>query len=443
MAGEHVVFPEIQYNAGITGCRGKLSWARTLAYPIHNDDGKLARVIVMIEDVAEKKTAEEQKKNLERQLIHSQKMEAVGALASGVAHDFNNILQGLSGYIRTAGSHARDEGLSRTLREMDRLIERAADLVRDLLTFGHQVKPETKSLDLNEEIRQAVRMLDRTLPKMIHVDTRLAPDLPKVSGDPRQMTQVILNLAANARDAMPTGGELTFETTTLAVAEALPGGIPAGDYVVLKVTDTGQGMDEKLLPHIFTPFFTTKKPGKGTGLGLSTVFGIVKAHGGFMTCESQPDRGTQFAIHLPDRAVETSAAQAAALSASEAPPGQGETILLVDDEEFIRTTAAEFLEDGGYQVITASCGEDALEACRTRPDRPDLVMLDYSMPGMGGRKCLERLVRIYPGIRVLVASGYASRDVETDLIDLGARGFVPKPYRMGELMVVIRRILDE
>jgi CheY-like chemotaxis protein len=279
---------------------------------------------------------------------------------------------------------------------------------------------------------------------MIEIHLDLDPELPFISGDPGQIEQVLLNLATNAAQAMPDGGLLTFTTRSPELspeqAKAWPG-LPPGPQVSLEVSDTGLGMDEETISHIFEPFFTTKPLGEGTGLGLSTVYGIVANHGGRITCRSALREGSTFTIHLPSR--HTHAAAPAPAPFAPAPLLAGsETILVVDDEEAIRDSCREALADQGYGVLLAASGEEALNLCRQRPGRVHLVILDLNMPGMGGFRCLEALLRLAPPPKVVISSGYRSEAIARDLSDLGADGFVDKPYRLKEMMAKVREVLD-
>jgi PAS domain S-box-containing protein len=399
--------------------------------------GDPAGIVVILRDVT-------RTKRMEEQLRQAQKMEAVGTLAGGVAHDFNNILQAISGYVQLMMDRAPAAGEDRHyLVEIEGAAQRASALVRRLLTFSRKVETELRPVDLNDRIRHAVEILRRTMPKMIFIETRLAEDLRPINADANQLEQVLLNLGTNARDAMPEGGRLTFTTRNLSPEETqeLPEAGP-GDYVLLTVADTGQGMDEKALAQIFDPFFTTKEVGKGTGLGLAMVYGIVKTHGGVITCRSQPGQGTTFDLYWP-----AAGAQAARTTpAEQAPvalPRGDETILLVDDERSILDVAGSFLSGHGFSILTADTGERALQVYAEKGGEIDLVVLDLGMPGMGGRRCLEALRELDPEAKVLVASGYSDDGLIKGILETGATGFIPKPYRLTELLGKVREVLDE
>jgi len=382
---------------------------------------------------------------MERQLRQSQKMEALGTLAGGVAHDFNNILGVIMGYAELAMDAARqgaDNGMD--IEEIIKATQRARDMVRQILTFSRKVDPNLEPCDLNKEILQIKKVLEHTLPKMIRIKTHLASDLRPVKIDAGQMEQVLINLAANAADAMPDGGELVIETKNQDLDEEYCQGhleAHSGAYVVLQVSDSGHGMDETTRRRIFDPFFTTKQTGKGTGLGLSSVFGIVKGHGGLIYCYSEPGQGTIFKIYLPAHETEgtrgpSSPAESGVFS------GRGETVLLVDDEETLLDLGKQILMGAGYKVIKAVNGEEALAIHRSRGPEIDLVILDLNMPGMGGHRCLLELMARDPGLKILIASGYSVNGAATKSLQAGAAGFISKPYRKDELFKSIRRVLD-
>ncbi|MFZ5586334.1 MAG: PAS domain-containing hybrid sensor histidine kinase/response regulator [Thermodesulfobacteriota bacterium] len=385
--------------------------------------------------------------SLERQLRHAQKMEAVGTLTSGIAHDFNNILQAVGGYAqlvqeRTAGNPE----LRGYLEQMLATLERAAELVKRLLTFSRKVEPRLEPVDLDQVVASGVRLLQHTLPKMITIVHRPEAGLPPVLGDFGQLEQVVLNLGANAGDAMPDGGRLEFATSRLDWDQAqrlLPAGALAGEYVRLSVTDTGQGMDEEVQKKMFEPFFTTKAVGKGTGLGLAVAYGILQNHGGFVSCASQPGQGATFDLFFPALAKKAQP-QGGPAGAAEAPDHGGEeTLLLADDEPGIRASLGQYLRRRGYQVLEAGSGEEALAILAGKRERVDLVVLDLGMPGMGGLECLRRLRQAGNQVAVMVASGYAPQGpVQDALQELGAY-FIPKPFRLATMLGSIRAVLDQ
>jgi PAS domain S-box-containing protein len=401
-------------------------------------DGNPVGSIINLRDITEQK-------KLQGQLQHAQKMEAVGTLAGGIAHDFNNLLQAVQGYAELLfRGKPQDHPDCGSLQKILNAAKRGAELTRQLLTFSRKVESRKRPLDLNYEVHEVQRLLERTIPRMIDIELHLADDLKIVSVDPVQMEQVLMNLAVNSKDAMPQGGRLVIETKNVTLdAEFCKThlGSKPGDYVMLGVSDTGHGMDSRTIAHIFEPFYTTKGPGKGTGLGLAMVYGIVKDHDGYITCNSAPAVGTTFKIYLPavDEPAEIPEERERLTQAKKG----SETILLVDDEEFIRDVAVQLLREFGYNVLTAANGEAALEIYRKEHRRIDLVILDLIMPGMGGMKCLRKILEINPQGRVLVASGYSASGPAREAIDAGARGYLGKPYDIDKMLAVIREVLEK
>ena len=403
---------------------------------ITDTDGHSTGMVVNLTDMTSLK-------QLESQLRQSQKMEAVGTLAGGIAHDFNNILHAISGYAQLlAPRSAQNSPQKLYSAEIQKAVERASELVRNLLTFSRKVETNLQPVDLNQEIKQAVRILERTLPRMIKIETGLQEDVWQVNADPIQIEQILLNLGLNASDAMPEGGVLSINTRNITLKEHSPSiteETPPGDYVLLSVSDNGSGISLENQKHIFDPFFTTKEVGKGTGLGLSMVYGAVQNHSGTISCESQPGKGSVFNIHLP-RCAESPGQALKRLESKELVQMGTETILLVDDDESILGLGRVALEKIGYRVITACCGEDALDIYAEQGQDIDLVLLDLNMPGMGGERCLEGLRKRNPEIKVIVASGYSSESTEEHITALGASSFLAKPYRLKELAKVVREV---
>ncbi len=389
--------------------------------------------------------ADRERRKFQAQLQRGKRMEALGVLAGGVAHDFNNILQAISGHVQLMMNEpAPAARYGDYLERIDRSVASGAKLVQRLLAFGRKTEPQMQPLDLNYELRQAVALLERTIPKMITIALELAADLPVISGDPAQLERVFLTLANNARDAMPEGGRLTLRTAVYHHLRPRPGGLmnlPLGPYVTLEVRDTGQGIPREALEHVFEPFFTTKGAGGGTGLGLATVYGIVKSHRGHVTCASRAGRGTVFTIYLPVASAPEPIAEGGA-PAVEDGLGGDELLLLVDDEEAILAATREALERYGYRVLAAATGEMALAIYGRQKGKIALVLLDLNMPGMGGIKCLGRLLQLDPRARVVVASGYVDEAARAEAKAAGAKEIIGKPYRFVELLSKIRRCLD-
>ena len=404
--------------------------------PVRNSAGEIVNFVDVGHDMT-------QHVYLQRQLIQAQKMEAVGTLAGGIAHDFNNLLQIILGYselvqfsIAEGGSGQEEIGFIR------QAAARGAELVQQILTFSRNVETKPRPLDLNREIRQAQTMMARTIPKMISIQLALAQDLKTVNADPGQMEQVLLNLAVNAQHAMPEGGCITIRTENVILDHDYADGhfgVKPGEYALLSVSDTGHGMEKKIVDHIFEPFYTTKGPEEGTGLGLAIVFGIVKGHGGHIECYSEPGQGAIFRIYLP--VIESEVSENEAIT--EKPPESGtETILLVDDEESILELGKRILTRAGYTVLTASHGKVALETYRTRKGEVDLIILDLIMPEMGGKECFEKLIKMDPNARIIIASGYSVDRLTKKDAGRGPAGILGKPYRMRQMLQVVRTVLD-
>ncbi len=406
-------------------------------------DNELIAIQAVYSDITDRKQAEIEKAKLEAQLLHAQKMEAIGILAGGIAHDFNNILGAIIGFSQMALMDA-EKGISKPhdLKQILRSSERAKHLVKQILTFSRRIAPELSSQQLNQVIRQTVTLLERTLPKMVSIQTELSPDLSPIHADPIQIEQVLMNLGTNAADAMPDGGVLSIRTENVLIETDICDAfinMPSGPYVLLTAADTGFGMDKNTLKHIFDPFFTTKGVGKGTGLGLATVFGIVKTHSGHILCQSQPGKGTAFQIYFPAYATTPMPPVKTDLPA-EVQSGK-ETILLVDDDPSIRELGQELLERYGYRVLLAESGEEALLQFVAHSGSIDIIILDLGMPGMGGYRCLTELLKIDSAVSILIASGYGPVGQAQEALNSGAKGFISKPYRIEDLLVAIRKVV--
>ena len=382
-------------------------------------------------------------KLFEAQLLQACKMEAVGTLAGGISHDFNNLLQAIMGYTQLLLlDKSKEDPDFLHLEQIEKSAQRGSELTRQLLTFSRNVESKLRPLNLNNEIKRTYTILKRTIPRMIDIELLLEDNLKNINADPTQMEQIFMNLGVNSRDAMPDGGRLIFETKNVVLDEEYfkthPAAMP-GEYVMMSIADTGSGMDKETMEHIYEPFFTTKDVGKGTGLGLAMVYGIVESHGGYITSYSKPDEGTTFRIYYP---VLQSDIEVQASEEAEELQGGSETILLVDDEEAVLDIAKSMMERFGYTTITAENGEDAIEIFKKSNPYPDLVILDVGMPGMGGHKCLIELLKIYPDLKVIIASGYSENGKIEKTIESGAAGFIAKPYRLADMLKKVREILN-
>jgi signal transduction histidine kinase len=383
--------------------------------------------------------------NTEKQLLQSQKLEAVGRLAGGISHDFNNLLTVILGYSDIMKRNLQESHpLRRNVEEIVRASERAASLTRQLLAFSRKQVMQPKVFDLNTVITDLEKMLRRMIGEDIELRVSLQGELGNIEADPVQLEQVMMNLVVNARDAMPKGGKLCIESTNVYLDEAYARehlSVVPGDYVMLAISDTGCGMDEETRQHIFEPFFTTKEQGKGTGLGLSMVYGIVKQSGGNIWVYSEEGRGTTFKIYFPR--VAAHAEEHKRTSGALDGPRGSETILLVEDAELVRNLAREVLEGAGYRVLEAANAEAAIDLCeRINGDRIDLLLTDVIMPGMSGNEMSRVLLKKQPGMPVLYMSGYTDDAiVQHGVLDAGIN-FLQKPFTPGALALKVREVLD-
>jgi PAS domain S-box-containing protein len=395
-----------------------------------------------IRDLTDRKQAESELRERDDQLRQSQRMEAIGTLAGGVAHDFNNILTAILGYTGLLKRMVPQvEGVHKAADVMEKAAKRGAVLTQQLLGFARKGKNESAAVDLAVIVEEVIGLLQRTIDKNIVIHRNCVPGSAVVIGDPGQLHQVIVNLAVNARDAMPEGGELTLATSIVELdmeeSRRRPGANP-GSYVRLSVEDTGCGISEEVRERIFEPFFTTKELGKGTGMGLAMVYGIVRNHGGTIGVKSEVGRGTTIEIHLP---------HASGVVATEAPsrtgravPGTGR-ILVVDDEDGVREVAADLLSSLGYQVTTAADGAAAVNRYRESGDEIDVVLLDLAMPGMGGRECFLALKELDRDVKAVLCTGYGFNVAAQQLLDEGMLAIVAKPYALEQLSDAIEQAL--
>jgi signal transduction histidine kinase/CheY-like chemotaxis protein len=410
------------------------------AYLTRDKAGEPIGFVGVGRDVSEKYVAETEKKKLEAQLQQAQKMEAIGNLAGGIAHDFNNILMGMQGNASLMLLNMdTDHPYYEKVKGIERYVESGAALTKQLLGFARGGKYEVKITDLNDLITKTALMFGRTK-KEINIHTDDLQPVRNVEVDQSQIEQVLLNLFVNAWHAMPGGGDLYLGTDDVDIDENFikPYRVEPGSYVCITVSDNGLGMDKATQQRIFEPFFTTKKMGRGTGLGLASAYGIIKNHGGFIEVESEAGEGASFHIYLPasDKQVidETDAFE-------EVLKGN-ETILLVDDEMMIIEVGQEILNALGYEVLPALSGQEAVEIYTNKNTSIDMVVLDMIMPGMSGGEAYDQLKKINPQVRVLLCSGYSLSGQATEILDRGCDGFIQKPFKLRELSVKIREILD-
>ena len=417
-------------------------WYNTI---LTHPDGSVMGIASLVLDITERIQAEQEKQLLEAQLLQAQKMEAVGNLAGGIAHDFNNLLQGISGYtqLMLIDCAKRGEDICR-LKGIEKATRRAADLIRQLLTFSRKIESDLRPINLNSEIQQIKEMLGRTLPKMIAIELDLDPHISDINGDPIQIEQILLNLAINAMHAMPEGGRLAIATRNISLDKEFCRhhlGARQGPHVLLTVSDNGSGMDQVTLARIFEPFYTTKTIGHGSGLGLSMVYGIVKSHQGYIECHSGAGKGTVFKIYFP--LVVVAPVESRPEPVAEHCPTGTETILFIDDDAAVRDIATDVLVRHGYTTLAAASGEEGLERYRSRKSGIDLAVVDLNMPGMGGVKCTQALKALNPDIRILIISGYNPKGILRQRLEEDCKGFILKPFGISELLIRVRQVLDE
>jgi two-component system, cell cycle sensor histidine kinase and response regulator CckA len=398
--------------------------------------GRRVRLVVA-QDISERHL-------LEQQLRQAQKMEAVGRLAGGVAHDFNNLLMVIKGHteLLMSGLPAGDR-VARKIAQIDRAADRATSLTKQLLAFSRMQVLQPRVMNLNAIVEDMGKLLPRLIGEDIELNIRMAADLGSIRADASQMEQIIMNLAVNARDAMPNGGRLFIETSNADLDDAYNVTHPivqAGRYVSLAVSDTGIGMDAETQAHIFEPFFTTKEAGKGTGLGLATVYGVVKQSGGFIWVYSEVGKGTSFKIYLP-RVDQVEEKGSAPNAAGEAPRG-AETILLAEDEQDVREVAREFLESAGYTVVEARDGNEALRVAGDRNRGIDLLVTDMVMPGMTGRELAQRIQALRPALPAIFMSGYSEQTAAENAQSNGSIYLLTKPFSRSGILRTIREALN-
>ena len=382
------------------------------------------------------------RKQRERVSHRSQRLESIGTLTGGIAHDLNNVLTPILMGAKLLASGRAAGNRQGLLDTMVASAQRGADLIKQLLAFAGGIRGERSPVRLDQLISETRGLLEHTLPKSIQIETQVDADCPPVLGDATELSQILMNLSINARDAMPDAGTLTIEATCALLngnASQLHPDAHPGRYVLLKVSDTGSGMTPEVLDRIFDPFFTTKEVGKGTGLGLATVQGIVKSHGGFINVYSEPGFGSMFSIYLPAVAKAESTADGSSEAIAES--GYGQTVLLVDDEIFILQMTVAALEASGYRVLTARDGAAAIAMFSQHRDEVSAVLLDMMMPGLDGLQTLDQLRRIDPEVVVIACSGLRTSQRETEVLERGAKAFLPKPYSEADLLKMLSQVL--
>jgi len=428
VGGEPITF-HVEWKEGSYACHVE---------PLRGSNGEVSGAICMALDVTDRK-------QLEERFRQAQKMEAVGRLAGGIAHDFNNLLMVIQGYADLLAERLpAGDSLRRNAEQIQLASQRATSLTQQLLAFSRKQILAPTVLNVQSVVADMERILRRLIGEDIELGTSSEQDLWLIKGDRSQIEQVIMNLAVNARDAMPSGGRLTIETANVELDDSfsnIPAVLAPGEYVMLAVTDNGIGMDSATQAHIFEPFFTTKEKGKGTGLGLATVYGIVKQSGGYIWVYSEPGRGTAFKIYFPRIEEETSVTGRERPETRSLPRGS-EMILLVEDEKGVRELAREYLEMSGYSVIEAENGHAALELAAMHAGPIHLLMTDVVMPGISGRELAERVMQIRPGIKVLYMSGYTDQAVVRHGILQTDAVLLQKPFSLATLASKLSEILS-
>lgn len=434
---------DYEYNENENFCSdGRRVWVSWSNKSIVDAEGRLCEILSVGTDITERKHAQEERDALQLQLFRVQKMEAIGTLAGGIAHNFNNILMGIEGYtslmMMTMDPSHPHYAKHKLIQEQ---VRSGSHLTQQLLGFARGGKYEVKPTDINALVERTLALFSKTA-KDITIETQYAKPVWMIDADQMQIEQVLLNLFINAGQAMPGGGKIAIETgnVTLSAAETQSHDAPAGKYVKISVNDTGMGMDERTMERVFDPFFTTKDTGRGTGLGLPSAYGIVRNHGGFITVESSPGKGSTFTVYLRVAERESRPAEK---DKAVMPVRGNETILVVDDEMTVRDVTKENLENLGYRVYVAENGQDAVSLYREKGAQIDLVILDVIMPGMSGEKTYDALKEINPGVKVMLSSGYTINGQAQQIMDKGCRGFIQKPYDINELSSKIRIIIEE
>jgi len=425
-------------NLNVHRTDGKRRVCNMTVSPVFGEDGKLLAAAIVAVDITEREA-------LQAKLLESQKLESVGRLAGGVAHDFNNILSGILGFASLMRQQLEpDSPFRHYVEAIEQSSNRASELIHQLLAFAKGGKHKIQSVDLTSVARETLALLSRTLKPNILVTMESDPHLHTVSADSSQMQQLLMNLCINSRDAVGESGEIHILLKNVEIDEAAMkqlGLKAAGPHVCITVRDNGCGIPAEVSQHIFEPFFSTKEQGSGYGLGLSVVYGIVDVHRGALQVLSEPGNGAQFDIYLPATGQPAQRSSSNGLQ-TEALPSGSETVLVVDDEQLIRALLHEALTMAGYKVIEANNGEQAVSVYRARQKEVAVVILDLIMPGMGGVDAFNRIREINPNVRCIVSSGYAAGDINSQSLAGPYVRFVPKPYQASALLASVRELLD-
>jgi two-component system cell cycle sensor histidine kinase/response regulator CckA len=408
---------------------------------LFNLEGK-PTILSTVRDITERKHAEKEKALFESRLVQSQKMEAIGTLAGGVAHDFNNILTALMGYASLLQTKMEESDPRKTyVRQILTLSDRAAEVTKSLLTFGRKQRISRKPLRINETIRETVNLLTRLLNEDILVSVALSTKNPTIMADATQIHQILINLATNARDAMPEGGTFSIKSRVVSLSDKFRkthGYGEPGTYALIMATDTGTGMDEMTKARIFEPFFTTKELGKGTGLGLASVYGIVMEQNGYITVDSEPGHGTTFRMYFP---LVKHLEDSLSLQGQEI-KGGSDTILIVEDNPDVRGLVTEILQEHGYTTLEAADGEDAIRIFMENNDKIGLVIIDVVLPKKNGREVYEEIIKANPNVKTLFTSGHTDDIILEKGIEDGSFEFIAKPLLPDDLLLKVRQVLD-
>ena len=412
--------------------------------PVYDAKGRLSGFIAVQEDISERKRGEAERKRLESQLLQTQKLESIGTLAGGIAHDFNNILGIILAYSTSLRNVDQPhQKVAAAAEVINQAVGRGAELVKQILTFARKADVVYGLVNINIMIKELKRMLSETFPRTVSIATNLGDDVPEITADATQIHQAILNICVNARDAMPAGGQVLLETRLVTRSE-VSGYYPEATnekYIRVGISDTGSGMDDSTRQRIFEPFFTTKAKGKGTGLGLSVVYGVVKNHNGFVKVDSEIGKGTSFQLYFPVPLTSDKPAPRSEKSLVDIPGGT-ESILVVEDEEHLISVLAGLLKSKGYRVLLARDGYEAVETYERYQHEIAVVVSDLGLPKMTGQDAFMRMKSVNPNVKVIFGTGYLDPDLKTELLNLGAKDFMAKPYGQDELLKRIRELID-